>query len=99
MFDATADIEFMIADFGQTVTYTKGESSTDITAIFDNEYEAVDAGGGVPFAMSQPRFYCRTSDVPNAVDGDTLTVNSVVYIIRIVMPDGTGVTELQCEKD
>lgn len=98
MLNTAADIIFMLNDFGVTVTYTKGGESSDITVIFDNTYEAIDVGGGVPFAMAQPRFYARTSDLPLAQDGDIITLDAVNYIIRLVMPDGTGVTELQVEK-
>lgn len=98
MLDTTTDIEFLLNDFGVTVTYTKGGDSKDIIAIFDNTYEAIDIGGGVPFAMAQPRLYTRTSDLPLAADGDIITIQGVDYIVRVVMPDGTGVTELQVEK-
>lgn len=94
----TTDILALLSDFGVNVTYTKDGNSAQVRMIFDNEYEAIDAGGGVPFAMEQPRFYTRTADVQTATDGDTITVNGTTYIIRVVMPDGTGVTELQCEK-
>lgn len=94
----TTDILAILSDFGVTVTYTKDGNSKQVKMIFDNEYQAVDVGGGVPFAMEQPRFYARTSDIQTASDGDIIVINSVTYIIRVVMPDGTGVTELQCEK-
>jgi len=90
---------YMLADFGEAVTYTPtGGAESSVTAIFDNGYEAVDAGGGVSFAMQQPRLTCRTSDVPNAAEGDAVVVGGVSYKIAIVMPDGTGITELMLEK-
>lgn len=89
----------MLADFGQSIPYTPlGGSPVNITAIFDNSYEAVDAGGGVSFAMQQPRLTCRTSDVLNAVEGDTFSINGATYKVVIVMPDGTGITELMLER-
>jgi hypothetical protein len=88
----------MLADFGVAATYTpSGGSASSITVIFDNAYEAVDTGGGVSFAVRQPRVTARTADVPNASEGDTLAVEGVTYVIRIVMPDGTGITELMLE--
>jgi hypothetical protein len=98
MIETAEDRLVMLSDFGVTATYTHEGNASEIKGIFDNEYEAVDVGGSVPFAMEQPRFYCRTSDVPNVIDGDTLQINSVTYIVRVIMPDGTGITELQLEK-
>jgi len=46
-------------DFG--VTATIGAAS--VNGIFDNDFVEVDAGGGVPFAVQQPRFLARTADV------------------------------------
>ena len=89
----------MLQDFGVTAKYrAAGSGSRDILGIYDNAYEAVDAGGTVGFALQQPRFTCRTADVADVVEGDTLTIESQQYIVRIVMPDGTGITELMLEK-
>jgi hypothetical protein len=89
----------MLSDFGVTATYTPvGGVETSIVGIFDNAYEAVDAGGNVPVALTQPHFTCRTADVPNAADGDALVVNATSYIVRVVMQDGTGISDLLLEK-
>lgn len=89
----------MLADFGEKFVYrTLGSGSKTITAIFDNNYQAVDAGGNLPFAMQQPQLTCRTSDIPNAGEGDTVVINGSTYTVRIVMSDGTGITELMLEK-
>lgn len=90
---------YMMQDFGVTVSYTYlGGGSTSFTGIFDNDYQAVDAGGGVSFAMQQPRVTCRTADVANADEGDTAVIEGVTYTVRVVMSDGTGITELTLEK-
>ena len=86
-------------DFGVAATYTpQGGSAETVNGIFDNDIVEVDAGGGVPMAVRQPRFNCRTADVSGAVDGDALTVNSTAYTIRVVDHDGTGMTTLALEK-
>lgn len=88
----------MLADFGVSATFTPvGGSASNITVIFDNNYEAVDTGGGVAFAMQQPRVTCRSSDVTGVSEGATMVIESVNYIVRVVMPDGTGITELMLE--
>jgi len=86
---------FMLSDFGVSATYTPaGGSARDITVIFDNEYIPVDTGGSVAFAMQQPKALARTSDIPGADQGDFMNINGVDYTVSIVMPDGTGMTEL-----
>ena len=98
----TADelaVFFGVDDFGTAATYTpSGGSSTTVNGIFDNEFFEADAGGMVAVAIQQPRFQCRTSDVSAAAEGDAITINSVAYIIRVVQPDGTGVTTLVLEE-
>jgi hypothetical protein len=97
--ETAADRLLMLADFGESVTFTpNGGSQATITAIFDNQYEAVDAGGSVDFAVVSPRLTVRTSDIPNAADGDTFVVRSTNYTARILMADGTGITEIALEE-
>jgi hypothetical protein len=92
------DRSIVLADFGEKVRYSPdGLSSYDIMGIFDNVYEAVDAGGSVPFAMSQPRLTVKTSDVVGISEGDTIHFRDLDYVIRVVMADGTGMTELVLE--
>lgn len=96
--ETSDDRLIFLADFGVTVTYTyQGGGSVSFTAILDNAYEAVDVGGNVPFAMLQPRIFCRTEDVPSAADGDTAVISGVTYNVRVVMKDGTGMTEMMLE--
>jgi hypothetical protein len=96
--DIERAVFFASDDFGVTATYTpSGGQGVSISGIFDNGHEEVDAGGGVPFSLTSPQFHTRTADVSSAAEGDTLTIDGVVYTIRVVMPDGTGTTMLQLE--
>jgi hypothetical protein len=93
------EVFFSADDFGVTATYTPlGGSASNVKGIFDNEFFEA-AVGEVGVAIQQPRFVCRSSDISTAVEGDALTVNSVAYTIRVVQPDGTGVTTLVLEED
>lgn len=83
-----------IDEFGVLATYKAGT----ISGIFDNDFVEVDAGGGIPFAMQQPRFLCRTADVSTAVEDDTLVISAVTYKIKVRQDDGTGMTNLILEK-
>lgn len=88
----------LLADFGVAATFTPvGGTASSITVIFDNAYEAVDVGGGSTFAVTQPRVTARTADVSGATEGATLAIGGVTYTIRVVMPDGTGITEMMLE--
>lgn len=85
----------LLAEDGSQILFSDGSS---VNGIFDNDFVEVDAGGGVGFALQQPRFVCRTADVSTTVEGDSISINSVNYTIRIVQDDGTGVTTLVLEK-
>lgn len=99
----TADdraIFFAVNDFGSAATYTPdGGVASTVNGIFDNDFIEVDTGGGVGFAMQQPRFLCRTADVASAAEGDAITISGISYTIRIVQDDGTGITTLVLELD
>lgn len=91
---------FEADDFAVTASYTPaGGSATNVNGIFDNDFFEAEAAGTVGIAYQQPRFMCATSDVANAADGDAIVINSVNYTIRVVQPDGTGVTTLVLEED
>ena len=81
-------------DFG--VSATIGGST--VSGIFDNDFVEVDTGGGVPFAMQQPRFLCRTADVSSAAEGTAATISGVSYKVAVREDDGTGMTVLVLEK-
>lgn len=87
-----------VDDFGVSAIFTHNRVASTISGIFDNDFVEVDAGGGVPFAMQQPRFLARTSDVSTAVEDDTLVISNATYKIKVVQPDGTGMTNLILEK-
>lgn len=70
-----------------------------VPGIFDAEYTSVEAGGSVGYATTAPRFLCAAGNLPSALtEGYRLVVNGVIYTIRVVEPDGTGMTALTLEK-
>ena len=101
--EVLADRRIFIADFGVSCTGTLiGGGSVTFTAIFDAQHALEDAGGFVAFSVDQPRLTCVSSDILSLAEGDTVSVPvdgvDTDYTIRVVMPDGTGVTELALEK-
>ena len=93
------DRTLMLADFGVLCTLTKqAGGSVTFTAIFDNEHQLEDAGGGVSFSVLQPQLTCKDSDVSGVQYGDSVSVTGQGnYKVVVIMPDGTGMTELRLE--
>jgi hypothetical protein len=90
---------FNTDEFAVTATYrrdgARGDSS--VNGVFDNETVPVETGGFVPVHEEQPRFTCRTADLPSLIEGDELVLSGVVYTIRSWIHDGTGMTVLSLE--
>jgi len=101
--ETAADRAAMLAvddGFGVSASHINeyGVEST-LTGIFDNQYFAADTGiSGVAFAESNPTFLGRTEDFTDIRYGDRLEIGAVVWVIREIMPDGTGFTELTLER-
>ncbi len=93
------DRAIFIADWGVEATLKRANRSRKVVkGIFDNAYTEVDVGGTVGFATVAPRFLCRTADLNGAADADSLDICGDKYLIRIMQPDGTGMTEIFLEK-
>ena len=97
-YDVT-DIDRWFDDFAESVTlenYSTTGSGTggdvEIDAIFDEAQEFVDINGDV--VLADPSLYCKTSDVSSISQGSTITINSVLYYVRAIRDDGTGITRL-----
>lgn len=91
---------FNVDEFAVAATHTNAYGvSTSVNGIFDNSYFAADTAiGSVAFAESSPTFTGRTADFPNIEYGDQLDIGEVTWIIREIMPDSTGVTKLNLER-
>ena len=85
---------FDLDDFAVAATYEGGL----INGIFDNETVPVDAGGFAQVHQEQPRFTCRTSDLPDIAEGQAIIISGLTYDIKAWVHDGTGVTTLQLER-
>jgi hypothetical protein len=67
-----------------------------VSAIFDNEYAAADAGLGI--ASTRPALTIATTSVPASPVGKAAVVNGTTYTIAEHQPDGTGVSVLLLER-
>ena len=96
--DDTLDTFFSVNDFGVEATFEPFiGSAVTVTGIFDNPYLAADAGGMVEFTATSPTFVTKTSSLPDIDYGDALTIDGKDYVIKEIMPDGTGMTTLSLE--
>lgn len=96
--ETASDRASLLADFGVSCVWTPAVGSPiPITGIFDYEYQQVEAGGTQGFAMRAAKLLVRTADIPGVKDGTAISVEGVNHVVRIVMPDGTGMTELFLE--
>jgi hypothetical protein len=91
---------FSTDEFAVEATYRRklGLDQAIITGIFDNETVPVDAGGIALVHQEQPRFMCRSADVPCIAEDDYLIISSVNYRVVAWISDGTGVTTIHLEK-
>lgn len=91
---------FNVDEFAVSATYRRRMilSEATIVGVFDNETVPVDAGGFVSVHQEQPRFTCRTADVPDISEDDQLIISGVTYTVRAWIHDGTGVTVIQLER-
>lgn len=87
-------------EFGTTATYTLAAGGASaVQGIFDAEFKEVVADEfGVGVGVHPPGFTMREADLPVGYgDSDTLTVDAVVYTIRVHEKDGTGMVALRLE--
>jgi hypothetical protein len=75
-----SDLDTMLQ--GDTAVITHGGVVSTVVGTYENEYAEIDVGTMVQ--SSHPAFYCKTTDVPNADNRDTLVVTSVLYNIAAV---------------
>lgn len=87
-------------DFGVEATYTSvSGGSLTVAGIFDDEYIQTDLDSPAPVSGTSPRFVCRTADLTSGGSfGDSLVIGGSTYLVRVIRPDGTGMTTLWLEK-
>lgn len=85
--ESSADFQAYMTAFGVPAVV----SGRSITAIFDNEYSDL-----LDVSTSSPTLTCVSADVSGVGYGDTAIIPSVPFsgTVRVVMPDGYGITVL-----
>lgn len=85
-------------DFGTAAIYTPSSApAVTVNGIFDHDASRAFGDGGL--ASANPRFTCRSADLPPAARrGDRLTVEGADYTVQVIDHDGTGMTALILEE-
>lgn len=94
--DLTNDLDvFLNSDeFAVDITY----QAATIQGIFDAPFSsAVEGEMGIESTL--PQVLVKTGDVPNIAHAETMTINSVVYNVIGIQPDGTGMTLILLSED
>lgn len=98
MVETDKDRLLFLQDFGVTVD----AGSLSVKGIFDNEFVEVDAGGGVPMVISQPRLLIRSSDSGHIAEDQIIIIPvdgvKTSYRVRVKHQDGVGMTVLLLER-
>ena len=87
-----------LKDFGVSgCTFTDVSTGTtaSVHALLRKEYLEEEAGGEVGVESSAPFALVRTSDVPNVVQRDQITIDGTIFTIWAVKPGGEGMTDLR----
>ena len=101
---------YLDINFGHGVSadFVKGETTTAINVILNNEYVEQEEGVGVE--ALKPIAYCRTIDIPNIAYGDGLNVSAIKdtngntlkaaqdYTVVNIQADRTGFSALMLEE-
>ena len=80
------------AEFAQDAVWS-AQPDNPVVVIFDNQYLET-----LGVSTSNPQATAIAAHMPNVARGQTLTINSVVYKIDDIQPDGTGLILLQLTK-
>jgi hypothetical protein len=98
-FTTDLDVFFNTGDFAVAATLTHDGAPTTINVIFTDAFRVMNAATG-GYETSDPQADCKASDVSNAIHGDTLTVNNILYKIIGIQPSEDGlVVTLVLSKD
>lgn len=94
--DITADLGTFLntGEFAVDITFGAGT----IKGIFDNEFIESNQDE-ISVEDLQPQVIVKSSDIPGLAHGDTMTIESVVYNVVGIQPDGTGLTLVILSKD
>ena len=99
--ETAADRAALVADFGVAAVWTKSDASTaSLTVLIDAKHDMTSgfAVDGTELQTTDYIIEAPASDLVGVVPGETITIDSSVYVIMSVEPDAQGWMELRAEK-
>ena len=93
----TEDLDAFFNDEELAVEVMKEDTNT-FNAIHDGKATLKDLSSG-EIIQTSPKLVAKASDVVGLGQGDMLTVEDTQYFIRGILPDGTGVVEIELTED
>lgn len=79
----------VVGVMGEPVTYTRGQSTTQVDGVFQDSHVALDPETGVQVRSRQPVVLLKRDELPwDPKQGDTVVVRSATYRVRDAQPDG-----------
>ena len=94
-----ADADEFLSDFADSATYTTtGGVVSSVDGIFADASKDL-TPGMMPVENQEPTFFCKTSDVVSAVNGETFVIDGTTYYQIKNDPDGTGFSRITLSKD
>ncbi|GAF85155.1 unnamed protein product [marine sediment metagenome] len=94
--DLIGDLDTFLAndEFAVDVTY----NAVTFTGIFDDAFDSPNLDTG-QIETTAPQVLVKDSDISGIAQDDTMTINSVVYNVTGIHPDGTGLTTIILSQD
>lgn len=87
----TEDLTQFFADFGVAATI----GTTALTVIFDADMIEVAVGNIGQLHENRTALVATASLPSGTAEGTAITINSTAYVIKNMIPDGTGITTLE----
>lgn len=88
-------------EFAVNVSWSVGGAdAVDVAAIPETGGVVNDGGDGPGLVSRHGLLMVADENVPSgAGEGDSVTVSGIAFLVRSVLPDGTGLTEVHLEVD
>ena len=93
MFDdhlAQANDDFFIHLAKPIEIHPYNQAPRTVEAIFDDDFVSI--GNDAVIASSAPQVTCKTHDVQDVQQDDSLVIRGQTYLVREIQPDATGLT-------
>lgn len=69
-----------------------------VVGVFDDEDVEAQMADGTVRIIAQATFTARAEDFPDIAEGEVVVIDDIAYVIRSWMNDGTGMIDIQMEK-